>query len=118
MQLPCNARLIARLVLVWFALTLGAAVASPLMAPKTTLLVCSGASVKMMVQGAGGDATEVGHATLDCPLCAVMNAPPPVANAAVQPRPALSHVLLPLKTARLAAHNGAPWQARAPPDAA
>lgn len=118
MQTLRNVRLIARLVLVWFALTLGAAIAAPLVAPKATLLVCSGASVKVVVQGADGDVTELGHATLDCPLCAVMNAPPPVANAAVQPPHVLSHALLPIETARIAARIGAPWQARAPPAAA
>ena len=55
MQTLRNARLIARLVLVWFALSLGVAVASPLVAPKAALLVCSGASVKLIVQGADGE---------------------------------------------------------------
>jgi hypothetical protein len=85
MQTLRNARLIARLVLVWFALSLGAAIASPLVAPKASELVCSGASVKLIVQGADGEMAEMGHSALDCPLCAVMNAPPPVANMAVQP---------------------------------
>ena len=115
MQPLRNARLITRLVLVWFALSLGAAIASPLVAPKAVLLVCSGASVKMIVQGADGEAVEMGHTTLDCPLCAVMNAPPPVANASVQPPHALSHALVPVETARIAARIGTPWQARAPP---
>jgi len=115
MQPLRNARLIARLVLVWFALSLGAAIASPVVAPKATLLVCSGASVKMIVQGADGDTTEMGHATLDCPLCAVMNAQPPAAGVTVQPPHALSHALLPIQTARIAARIGVPWQARAPP---
>jgi hypothetical protein len=85
MQTLRNARLIARLVLVWFALSLGVAMASPLVAPKASELVCSGASVKLIVQGADGEMAEMGHSALDCPLCAVMNAPPPVANMAVQP---------------------------------
>jgi len=115
MQPLRNARLITRLVLVWFSLTLGAAIASPLAAPKAMLLVCSGASVKMIVQGVDGEMTEMGHSSLDCPLCAVMNAPPPVANASVQPPHALSHALFPIETARIAARIGTPWQARAPP---
>jgi hypothetical protein len=115
MQPRRDARLIARLVLVWFALSLGAAIASPLVAPRATSLVCSGASVKMIVQGADGEMAEIGHSTLDCPLCAVMNAPPPLANAVVQSRHALSHALLPIQTARIAG-IGTPWQARAPPD--
>jgi hypothetical protein len=117
MQPLRNARLIARLVLVWFALTLGAAIASPLVAPKGTQLVCSGASVKVLVQGADGEMAEIGHTSLDCPLCAVMNAPPPGADATVQPPHALSHALLPIETARIAARIGTPWQARAPPAA-
>jgi hypothetical protein len=115
MQPLRNARLIARLVLVWFALSLGAAIASPLVAPKATLLVCSGASVKLIMQGANGEMTEMGHSSLDCPLCAVMNAPPPVANAIFQPPHALAHALVPVEAASLAARIGTPWQARAPP---
>jgi hypothetical protein len=71
--------------------------------------------VKLIVQGADGEMTEMGHGALDCPLCAVMNASPPVANASVQPTDALSHGLIPIETARIAARIGAPWQARAPP---
>jgi hypothetical protein len=115
MQTLRNARLIARLVLAWFALSLGVAIASPLVAPKATQLVCSGASVKLIVENADGTMAEIGHSALDCPLCAVMNAPPPVANAVVQPPHALSHALLPIQAAHIAARIGAPWQARAPP---
>ena len=115
MQTLRNARLIARLVLVWFALSLGAAIASPLVAPKATQLVCSGTSMKLVVQDADGEMAEIGHGALDCPLCAVMNAPPPVANMAVQPPHALSHALQSIQAAHIAARIGAPWQARAPP---
>jgi hypothetical protein len=73
--------------------------------------VCSGASVKLIVQGADGEMAEMGHSALDCPLCAVMNAPPPVANMAVQPPHALSHALQPIQAAHIAARVGAPWQA-------
>ena len=118
MQTLRNVRLIARLVLVWFALSLGAAIASPLVAPKATQLVCSGASVKVVVQGADGEVADLGHAALDCPLCAVMNAPPPVAQATAQPPHALAHALVPVEAARIAACIGVPWQARAPPAAA
>lgn len=110
-----HARHIIRLVLVWFVLSLGVAVASPLVAPQSTLLVCSGASVKMVVLDADGSAAEVGHSTLDCPLCATLSAPPPALVAAVAPPHALSHALVPIEAARIAARIGAPWQARAPP---
>jgi hypothetical protein len=110
-----HARHIIRPVLVWFVLSLGVAVASPLVAPQSTLLVCSGASVKMVVLDADGGGTEVGHSTLDCPLCATLSAPPPVLVAAVAPPHALSHALVPIEAARIAARIGAAWQARAPP---
>lgn len=106
---------IARWVLVWFALSLGVAIASPLVAPKATLLVCSGAAMKVVVQNADGSMADLGQATLDCPLCAVMNAPPPAAHAGVPPPHPLAHALLPVEVARIAARIGAPWQARAPP---
>ncbi len=115
MQTLRNARLIARLVLVWFALSLGAAIASPLVAPKASQLVCSGASVKLVVENADGALAEVGHSSLDCPLCAVTSAPPPLATLTVQPPHPLSHALLPIVAAHIAGRIGAPWQARAPP---
>jgi hypothetical protein len=115
MQTLRNARLIARLVLVWFALSLGAAIASPLVAPKASELVCSGATVKLIVQGDDGQMTEAGHSSLDCPLCAITSAPPPLAGIQVQPPHPLSHALVPVEAARIAARIGAPWQARAPP---
>ncbi len=116
MQTLRNARLIARLVLVWFALSLGAAIASPLVAPKAVELVCSGATVKLIVQGDDGQMIETGHSSLDCPLCAITSAPPPPASVQVQPQ-SLSHALVPVEAARVAGRIGAPWQARAPPTA-
>ena len=115
MQFLRNARLIARLVVVWFALSLGAAIASPLVAPKAVELVCSGASVKLVVQGDDGQMTDMGHSSLDCPLCAMTSAPPPLASAPAQPLLPLAHALVPVEAARIAGRIGAPWQARAPP---
>ena len=115
MQTLRNARLIARLVLVWFALSLGAAIASPLVAPKAVELVCSGASVKLVVQGDDGQMADLGHSSLDCPLCAITSAPPPLAEVAVEPPHPLSHALSPIVAAHIAGRIGAPWQARAPP---
>ncbi|MBE2262329.1 MAG: hypothetical protein IAE92_06285 [Burkholderiaceae bacterium] len=115
MQKLCNARLIARLVLVWFALSLGVAIASPLVAPKASQLVCSGVSVKLVVENADGAMAEMGHSALDCPLCAVTSAPPPLADLAVEPPHPLSHALSPIVAARIAERISAPWQARAPP---
>jgi len=64
-----NTPWLARLALLWFVLTLGAAVASPLVNPQTEVLICSGmggmAKVTLNDDGTVSD-TSV---TLSCPLC-------------------------------------------------
>lgn len=79
MQNLRNAKLIARFVLVWFALSIGVAIASPMVKPQGMQLVCSGAgAMKVIVAGENGTQPATSH-TLDCPLCASISAPPPLA---------------------------------------
>ena len=79
MQTLRRAHFLARLVLVWFALSLGVAAASPLVQPRVMELVCSSAGiVKILVQTDDG-MQEVSNHTLDCPLCLAAGAPPPFA---------------------------------------
>jgi len=111
MQTLRNAQLLTRLVLVWFALFIGASVASPLVKPVETQMVCSVMGMKM-VDGAG-DPTQPGS-SMDCPLCMPLAAPAGVAPQAQAPA-GLSHALQAIPQARLAALSGQPWQARAPP---
>jgi hypothetical protein len=111
-----NARFLARLVLVWFALSLGVAVASPLVKPQAMELVCSGSgAVKVLVKTDEGSKEVSGH-MLDCPLCASIGAPPPPLlqqdAAPVQP---LAYVLQAIPAARLASLSAAPLPARGPP---
>ena len=108
--------LILRLVLAWFVLSLGAAVASPLVKPQDILLVCTGSgAMKVLVKTVdGGDAESV-LPSMDCPLCASTVALPPVpSQALILPRPGR---LVP--TAVTAAvpvlHAAAPPPARGPP---
>jgi hypothetical protein len=62
------------LVLAWFALSLGVAIASPLIHPKSIELVCSSAgAMKLVTDGDAGP----GVGTLDCPLCLPLESPPP-----------------------------------------
>jgi hypothetical protein len=83
MQTLRHAKLIARFMLVWFALSIGVAIASPMVKPQGMQLVCSGAGVmKVIVAGEDGKASSISH-TLDCPLCASISAPPPMAFAAL-----------------------------------
>lgn len=73
-----NAKLIARFVLVWFALSIGVAIASPMVKPQSLQLVCSGSgAMKVVVTNDSGKAPTSSH-TLDCPLCASISAPPPL----------------------------------------
>lgn len=78
MQTLRHATLLARLVLLWFVVSLGVAIASPLVKPQAMQLVCSGSgAMKVIVAGADGKAPATSH-TLDCPLCASISAPPPL----------------------------------------
>ncbi|MEY4756685.1 MAG: hypothetical protein RJA34_1583 [Pseudomonadota bacterium] len=108
--------LILRLVLAWFVLSLGAAVASPLIKPQDVLLVCTGSgAMKVLVKTTdGGDAESVA-ASMDCPLCASQVGVLPVTFG-------LSDLVLPLRdapslslVAPLLLHAAAPPPARGPP---
>jgi hypothetical protein len=111
-----NATWIARLVLVWFALSMGAAVASPLVNPQATELICSGSGVmKVLVKNADGSSTEVVSRMADCPLCASVSAPPPAAQVVTEPLQPLGFVLQSIPAAHIAALTAAPPPARGPP---
>lgn len=113
-----NAHCLTRLVLVWFALFVGVAVASPLVKPEAVHLVCSAmGGVKLVTAEAASDdvGAPVAHVALDCPACLPLIAPPVADMLAQLPAVHMSHVLQPLPAARLASLLGQPWQARAPP---
>ena len=116
LQLLRNAHLLARFVLVWFALSIGVAIASPIVKPQAMELVCSGAGVmKLLVKTDDGSKEVVSH-TLDCPLCATSSAPPPpMARLSVEPAQPLAYVLQSIPAAHIAALTAAPLPARGPP---
>ena len=102
------------LVLAWFALSIGAAVASPAINLQSQELVCSGAhGTKLVVTGDSG-APHAGHHLGDCPLCVTAGAPPPVAaiSAAYQPP---AHAPVALVAVYIVAFAAAPPAARGPP---
>lgn len=86
MQRLRQARVLARLVLAWFALAVAAAVASPIAQPQSLELVCSGGAMKLLVKADSSGEPATIH-TLDCPLCASVAPPPPVVRAAAAPTP-------------------------------
>jgi len=107
---------ISRLVLAWFVLSLGVAVASPIVKPQDILLVCSGSgAMKVLVQSDDGSTTELASNSMDCPLCAPMGAPPPVARVVVESAQPLAYALQSIPSAHIAARTAAPLPARGPP---
>ena len=115
MQALRNAKFITRLVLVWFALFIGAAVASPLVKPTDLQMVCSAAGgMKMVVSDEGGN--EVSATTgMDCPLCASGLAPVPVVPSVFFKLSPLSHALQPIAAAHIASLTAPPLPSRGPP---
>ena len=108
---------LCRLVLLWFVLSLGVAVASPMVNPQAMDLVCSTAAgtTKIVVQTDEG-AQALGASQMDCPLCVPSGAPAPSARAADLPNLLpLSYAVQPTEAARIAAATAAPPPARGPP---
>ena len=110
-----RARHLISFVLMGFALSLGVAIASPVVHPQAMELLCSSAgAVKVVVQTDDG-LQEMGASHLDCPLCLLTGAPPPAPVVVLPAAQPLSHAVQPVPAARLAAATGAPLPARGPP---
>ena len=107
----------AKWVVLWFALSIGAAMASPIVAPKSMELICSGSgAMKLLVKSANtdgaGDSSAMG---MDCSLCASFFAAP-----ASEQRPLiflspLASATAPVTAAYIAWVTRAPLPARGPP---
>lgn len=104
------------LVLAWFLSTLGVAVASPLIHPQSTQVVCAAeGSVRIILVDGDGQSVQAGQHALDCSLCLQATLPLPVARV-VPPTPQpLAHALKPIVAAGIASRIGAPLPARGPP---
>ena len=113
-----NHRFLARLVLVWFALFIGVAIASPILNPTETQMVCSSAGGMKMVPS-GEEGTEGAEAKLtanmDCPLCAPVHVPLLACNTSFDHASPLAHSLHPIAAALIAAHTAPPLPSRGPP---
>jgi len=108
--------MLTRLVLAWFVLSLGVAVAAPVIAPQHILFVCTGTgAMKVLTQVEDGSTTEQVHSRMDCPLCATVSAPPPQPGVAVPHLCALSYALHGVPVAFIAARTASPMPARGPP---
>ncbi len=106
---------LARWVLLWFALALGAAIASPIIKPQSIELLCSASGMtKLLVKSDTGDAVTSSH-VLDCALCLNISAPPPVAIAIAAPSQPLAHALQPMAQAHLVTLTAPALPPRGPP---
>jgi hypothetical protein len=76
---------VVRGMLVWFALSLGVAMASPMVNPQALTLVCSAAGVVQLKIGSGDSAPQTPVHSLDCVLCLALAAPPVVAPTVAAP---------------------------------
>ena len=116
MQTLRQIKQIARFVLAWFVLSIGVAIASPLVNPKPMELICSGAGVmKLQVQTDDDSKTVLSH-TLDCPLCATNLAPPtPFVDLTAEPIQPLAYVMQSIPAAHIASLTAIPPPARGPP---
>jgi len=105
-------RWLACCMLAWFALSAGAAVASPFVAASSAERICSGSGpVRYLVHGA---LPAAGHA-LDCPLCTPSAAPPACLPERLPVVALVAHEPLPLSVGGRAARPAAPLPARGPP---
>ena len=110
-----SSKLIASIVLAWFALFLASAVASPVIKPGGVQMVCSaGGGMKMInVDGHGGEVKA--SASMDCPLCASVVAPPSRPSSLFIKPSALEHALHTIAAAHIAALTAPPLPSRGPP---
>ena len=128
MQILRNAHLLARFVLVWFVLFVGVSVASPLVNPQASQMVCSAMGGMKMVssddgangqahgglKGGSGDTVKL-SSNMDCPLCAQFSAPPSPVVFSFDTTNALAHALRPVPSAHIAWLTGSPLPPRGPP---
>ena len=110
-----NTPWLAKLALLWFALTLGAAVASPLVNPQDELLICTSAGMVKVVLNADGSVTTSPSAGVHCPLCVVGGAPPSHVSLARLPVQPVGQLLPTIQRVCLTAASAAPPPARGPP---
>lgn len=109
---------LTRLALAWFVLSLGMAVASPIVQPQEIFVVCSSSgsgAMKLLVQASDGSISEGDSKSMDCPLCIAVAAPPPVACLSAEPAHPLAYALQAIAAAHIAARTAAPLPPRGPP---
>lgn len=106
---------LARLVMAWFMLTFGVAVAAPAMAPHTLVMLCSHAGEKAVIVDADGKLVTSASATMDCPQCLPVTAPPPAFSLSIPAPASTCAITQPSVQVHVPRAAGAPLPARGPP---
>lgn len=104
-----------RCVLTWFLLSLGVAVAAPVVHPQAMELVCSSAGAIKVIVHTDDGAQELAPSHMDCPLCVLTGAPPPTLSFTLPTPLPLARAVQSIPAARIAAATAAPLPARGPP---
>jgi hypothetical protein len=110
-------RVFARWMCLIFGLSLGVAMASPMILGTSFELVCSSTGPAHVLVKVDGDVHEMGDGQMDCPLCLPGGAPPPAVpmlQPAAMTQP-LGRIMAAIPAARLAAMVSAPLPPRGPP---
>ncbi len=115
MQSLRSSKFIAKLVLVWFALFLGSAIVSTVIKPGSMQMVCTVGGGMKMVDMSGDDGEPKASASMDCPLCASVTAPPPPLSVHFEKFSPLAHALHPIAAAHIASVTAPPLPSRGPP---
>jgi len=110
-----SSKFITKLVLVWFALFLGSAIASAVIKPGNMQIVCSTGGGMKMVDTSSDDGEFKTSAGMDCPLCASVTAPPPPLAVHFEKPSPLAHALQPIAAAQIVSVTAPPLPSRGPP---
>ena len=116
MQTLRRAHFLARFVLVWFALSIGVTIASPVVNPQPMQLICTGSGVMKVLVTTPDGMQEENSQSMHCPLCISVSAPPPMLNLVVEPVLPLSYAVQSIPAAVIAKLTAAPLPARGPPN--
>ena len=98
-----------------FTLSLGVAIASPMVHPQAFELVCTSAGAVKAVAQTDDGPRELGMGHADCPMCLLAGPLPPASTAALPTPLPLSHAVQSIPAARIAAAIAPPLPARGPP---
>ncbi|CAN7422246.1 hypothetical protein [Acidovorax sp. Leaf78] len=102
-------------VLLWFALSLGSAIASPMVHPQTLELVCSAAGLVKVIVHTDDGVQELGASHMDCPLCVQVGTPPSTAAFELPTLMPVADGVRTIAATHIAAAAAAPMPARGPP---